>query len=101
MDDTQDGRAETLCTLRELEARHIARALDLSGGNQRRAARMLGVTRWSLARRLRKYGFRLIPAVTTALLVVAFVVQCLDRLPGPPGPRAVLFPATAEWRPGR
>jgi DNA-binding protein Fis len=43
-------------TLREVEARHIAHVFELAGGNQRRAARMLGITRWSLARRLRKLG---------------------------------------------
>ena len=53
---------ETLCTLQELEARHIARAVDAARGNQRRAARMLGITRWSLARRLRKLGLCSRPA---------------------------------------
>ena len=55
---------ETICTLRELEVRHISRALDLAGGNQRRAAYLLGITRWSLARRLRKFGLdgRVLPA---------------------------------------
>lgn len=43
-------------TLAEVEAHHIARVFELAGGNQRRAARMLGITRWSLARRLRKLG---------------------------------------------
>ena len=56
---TNDGNSPAvseLCTLRELESRHIARALELVGGNQRRAARVLGITRWALARRLRKLG---------------------------------------------
>jgi DNA-binding protein Fis len=35
---------------------HIARVLAAAAGNQRRAARILGVSRWSLARRLKKYG---------------------------------------------
>ena len=43
-------------TLAELEALHIARALAVAGANQRLAARLLGITRWSLARRVRKYG---------------------------------------------
>ena len=47
---------EGLCTLSECEARHIARALEAAGGNQRRAARLLGITRWALARRVRKHG---------------------------------------------
>jgi ActR/RegA family two-component response regulator len=37
-------------------AGHIAHVLDVVGSNQRRAARALGITRWSLARRLTKYG---------------------------------------------
>jgi DNA-binding protein Fis len=45
-------------TLAEVEARHVARVFELAGGNQRRAARMLGITRWSLARRLRKLGLQ-------------------------------------------
>ena len=56
--------AETLCTLQELEARHIARAVEATKGNQRRAARILGITRWSLARRLRKLGLSPRPADT-------------------------------------
>ena len=47
---------EELCTLNECEAQHIARALDVARGNQRRAARLLGITRWALARRVRKHG---------------------------------------------
>ena len=47
---------ETLCSLRTVEIRHISRVLRASNGNQRRAARILGITRWSLARRMRKYG---------------------------------------------
>ena len=47
---------DDVCTLAELEARHIARALEVTGRNQRRAARLLGITRWALARRVRKYG---------------------------------------------
>jgi DNA-binding protein Fis len=30
--------------------------LHEAGGNQRRASRILGISRWSLSRRLRKYG---------------------------------------------
>ncbi len=47
-----------LCTLRQLETEHIARVLRATHGNQRRAAHILGVTRWALARRLRKLGLR-------------------------------------------
>ena len=47
-----------LTPLKELERRHIERVLRAAGGNQRLAARMLSISRWSLARRLRKYGIR-------------------------------------------
>jgi DNA-binding NtrC family response regulator len=45
-------------TLESLEVDHIRRALEQAGGNQRRAARALGISRWSLSRRLRKHGLR-------------------------------------------
>jgi DNA-binding NtrC family response regulator len=45
-------------SLKDLEQRHIACALDAAHGNQRQAARILGISRWSLARRLRKYGIQ-------------------------------------------
>lgn len=45
-------------SLRDVEMRHILRVLDGARGNQRLAARILGISRWSLARRLEKYGLR-------------------------------------------
>jgi transcriptional regulator of acetoin/glycerol metabolism len=45
-----------LPSLRDVEMHHIERVLLESRGNQRRASRMLGISRWSLSRRLRKYG---------------------------------------------
>jgi transcriptional regulator with GAF, ATPase, and Fis domain len=42
-------------TLRDVEREHIERVLDEVRWNQRRAARILGISRWSLSRRLRKY----------------------------------------------
>ena len=45
-----------LPSLQDLERRYIARVLQEARGNQRRAARILGISRWSLSRRLRKYG---------------------------------------------
>jgi DNA-binding NtrC family response regulator len=45
-----------LPSLRDVEMRHIERVLHEAGGNQRRASRILGISRWSLSRRLRKYG---------------------------------------------
>lgn len=55
-------RAETkggpLPSLRDVEIRHIERVLHEARGNQRRASRILGISRWSLSRRLRKYGLQ-------------------------------------------
>jgi DNA-binding protein Fis len=48
--------SEPLASLSDLERRHIERVLEEVRWNQRRAARILGITRWSLARRLRKYA---------------------------------------------
>ena len=48
--------------LQDLERRYIARVLQESHGNQRRAARILGISRWSLSRRLRRYGIASRPA---------------------------------------
>jgi DNA-binding protein Fis len=42
--------------LHDLERRYIARVLQEARGNQRRAAHILGISRWTLSRRLRKYG---------------------------------------------
>lgn len=47
-----------LCSLRDLERRHIEVVLRAVRGNQRYAARILGISRWSLARRLRKHGLQ-------------------------------------------
>ena len=52
-----------LPSLQDLERRYIARVLQKAHGNQRRAARILGISRWSLSRRLRKYG---LPSRTAA-----------------------------------
>jgi two-component system response regulator HydG len=43
-------------TLRELESRHIASVLALTGGNRVRAAELLGIHRNTLRRRMREYG---------------------------------------------
>jgi two-component system, NtrC family, response regulator AtoC len=58
------GAAETgaepdttpLSTLSEMEARHISRVLDHTHGQIREAARILGVHRNTLARKIREYG---------------------------------------------
>jgi DNA-binding NtrC family response regulator len=47
-----------LPSLRDVEMRHIERVLLEARGNQRRASRILGISRWSLSRRLRKYGMQ-------------------------------------------
>ena len=47
-----------LTSLRDVEMRHIERVLQEARGNQRRASRILGISRWSLSRRLRKYGMQ-------------------------------------------
>jgi len=47
-----------LCSLRDLERRHIEVVLRAVRGNQRNAARILGISRWSLARRLRRHGLQ-------------------------------------------
>jgi DNA-binding NtrC family response regulator len=45
---------EALLSLQEHEARHIRKVLDACGGNKARAAKILGIPRASLYRRLRK-----------------------------------------------
>ncbi len=55
-EDVGDAAARAVPTLRELEAHHITRVMEIAGGSQRRAARLLGITRWSLARRIKKHG---------------------------------------------
>jgi DNA-binding NtrC family response regulator len=50
--------AEPLVSLRDAETRYIRRVLQSVHGNQRRASRILGISRWSLARRLRKFGLK-------------------------------------------
>ena len=51
-------RSGPLPSLREVEIQHIERVLQEARGNQRRASRILGISRWSLSRRLRKYGLQ-------------------------------------------
>jgi DNA-binding NtrC family response regulator len=47
-----------LPSLHDVEQRYITRVLEVAHGNQRQAAHLLGISRWSLSRRLRKYGVR-------------------------------------------
>jgi two-component system response regulator HydG len=60
--DHRDGRvalsfddAQDLVSLEELEGRYIAKVLEMVGGNKSEAARVLGIDRRSLYRRLEKY----------------------------------------------
>jgi DNA-binding NtrC family response regulator len=53
-----EPRGGALPSLRDVEIRHIERVLQEARGNQRRASRILGISRWSLSRRLRKYGMQ-------------------------------------------
>jgi transcriptional regulator with GAF, ATPase, and Fis domain len=48
-----------LPSLSEVEREHVIRVLSEVGWRQARASRILGITRWSLSRRLRKYGIDL------------------------------------------
>ena len=42
--------------LADIEAAHLRRAISETHGNKARAARILGLSRWALQRKLRKYG---------------------------------------------
>ncbi|RME74986.1 MAG: sigma-54-dependent Fis family transcriptional regulator [Planctomycetota bacterium] len=54
---TAGSASETRCsTLEEVEARHIRRVLEATGGNKTRAAKELGISLRSLYRKLEKYG---------------------------------------------
>ncbi len=52
----EEPQGQPLPTLRDVEQRHIERVMAEVRWNQRQAARILGISRWSLGRRLRKYG---------------------------------------------
>ena len=49
------GRAE-LSTLRELERRAILEALETTGGDRLRAAKLLGIGKTTIYRKLKEYG---------------------------------------------
>ena len=57
-EDAVTMSAEPLPSLQDVEQRYIVHVLNVAHGNQRRAARILGISRWSLSRRLRKYGLQ-------------------------------------------
>ena len=56
LEDAMAVEGAPLPSLQDVERRYIARVLQEARGNQRRAARILGISRWSLSRRLRKFG---------------------------------------------
>ena len=49
-------KTDTLPSLRELEAQHIARVLQFAGGRITEAAHILGIHRNTLTRKMRAYG---------------------------------------------
>ncbi len=50
---------EALLSLAEMEARHIQRVLEHTGGHKANACRILGISRPALDRKIRKYGIKL------------------------------------------
>lgn len=57
-----DSDAPASLTLAEAEARHVARALEHHGGNIRRTAKALGISRSTLHERMNRLGLRRPPA---------------------------------------
>lgn len=57
-EDPRAGRADGWLTLAEVERDHIRRTLGQTNFNQAAAARLLGIDRKLLARKIRKYGIR-------------------------------------------
>ena len=55
---SSDGEPAELCSLEELERQAIARAIDHLGGNLSDVARLLGIGRSTLYRKLEQYGLR-------------------------------------------
>lgn len=51
--------------LRDLEMQHLRQVLEETRGNKSRAARILGLSRWALQRKLRKHGISLDDQPTT------------------------------------
>lgn len=53
------GGVVTTRRLRDLEIQHLRQVLQETQGNKSRAARILGLSRWALQRKLRKHGISL------------------------------------------
>ena len=49
--------------LRDLEVHHLRQVIEETRGNKSRAARILGLSRWALQRKLRKHGITLEGAI--------------------------------------
>jgi DNA-binding NtrC family response regulator len=45
-------------SLKEVEARHVARALEICAGDRQEAARRLGIGRATIYRKIREYGLK-------------------------------------------
>jgi transcriptional regulator with GAF, ATPase, and Fis domain len=54
--ETGSGSASSSVSLEETEIRQIRKALEMSGGNRTHAARLLGINRATLHRKIRRYG---------------------------------------------
>ena len=53
------GSASESRLLRDIEVQHLRQALRETHGNKARAARILGLSRWALQRRMQKHGIRM------------------------------------------
>ena len=53
------GQTAGFRRLRDLEIQHLRQVLEETHGNKSRAARILGLSRWALQRKLRKHGITL------------------------------------------
>jgi DNA-binding NtrC family response regulator len=58
-DQNPPAQEPPLLTLEELEAQHIQRVLDHTGGHKSNSCRILGISRPALDRKIRKYRLRL------------------------------------------
>ena len=57
--DSGRGHAAESRLLRDIEVQHLRQALLETHGNKARAARILGLSRWALQRRMQKHGIRM------------------------------------------
>lgn len=57
--DSGRGHGSESRLLRDIEVQHLRQALLETHGNKARAARILGLSRWALQRRMQKHGIRM------------------------------------------